>query len=60
MIHECQLDEHGRCIPCTARFDELLADIHTHECHKRTVAVRTPLGYRLIRFLRKFWRKVCK
>jgi hypothetical protein len=57
MSHKCFL-ENGRCVPCAERFDALMRDIHSAECHRGdTQAVRTPLGYRLIRFLRKFWRR---
>ena len=58
MIHECQLDEHGRCQSCTKRFEDIMRDIHTHECHRSdTGVVHTPIGFRLIRFLRNTWRK---
>ena len=58
MVDECQLDEHGSCQSCTKRFEDIMRDIHTHECHRSdTGVVHTPIGFRLIRFLRNTWRK---
>lgn len=54
-IYECKPDEHGRCAPCAARFEDVMTEVHTHECHRGdTQSVSTPLGFRFLRLLRKF------
>jgi hypothetical protein len=61
MRHECELDEMGRCQPCITRFNDLMREVHTHECHRGdTQAVSTPLGFRCLRFLRKFFRYITR
>ena len=61
MVHECQLDEHGRCQPCITRFNDLMRDIHTHECHRSdTGVVHTPIGFRLLKFPRKLFRYITR
>jgi hypothetical protein len=61
MRHECELDEMGRCQPCVTRFNDLMREVHTHACHRGdTRAVRTPLGFRLLKFPRKFFRYITR